>query len=905
MAQQTPASANRADVGDGELEAVVVTGSRVSGRTVENSAVPVDVISSRDLQSTGQVNLVQALESLLPSFQRNNNSQSDVEKTHPGVKLRGLNPGYTLVLVNGKRRNTSAYVSPQTFPGQTYADISLIPTAAVERVEVLRDGASAIYGSDAVAGVFNIILKSNYQGGAVGVEWGKSYEGDGERQDYYANAGFSLNSKGFLSLSAERSSQKAEYRTVDYLSNDLFYPLLDASGNAVSAATYGTVPQLKAVSGDPYHTTTGTSPLTNNTGNLLVDPQQINHDGSINLGSSVSGSWVPNGQLAYINPKDRNRDLSWVNVDSSSTGVSRLPVALSANLDYSLTDNLDVYAFGTYTKKFASSRWGYRQPLKLWANNPGFLEDAVYPDGFIPRIDTDEIDYSAVAGLRSKVSGWDTDFSLTYNHDSIDILSDNTLNLGQQYTSAAAGSVAVKNFFAGSLIYGQLLGNLDLRRGFAVGWLDSPLQSSFGFEFQHEQYQRTAGDPLGYYRGYYGPEGPLAAGKAKAPQAQDYPSNRPEDAVDQGRHGEAVYAGLAANATRSWYVDVAARYEDHSDYGDVFAGRLSTRWDITDFIGLRATASNGFHAPGLGAQGFQVDKVTPTSHTIIAEVGSPVAVALGATPLTPEKSRNYSVGVAFNLDHDLKAAIDFYRIYIDGQLGISSAVGYDYSDGVNAKVGGVTLTAAQKAAYDAILTGDDAIVPGDNLSYQYFTNIGDFRYHGFEATLEDAWELAGGRLRASYAFSQTRVAVENVRNLPANVLALYGQTQKTLDSYASYNTSLPKYNQILNLSYTHGSWNLAINEVNTAARKQAGVSISGVTSYYKVDPTFVTNLSAGYRFQNGLGLEIGAQNALNEKTQKLPASQVSATTQQYTSYVSGTNLTLEGGRYYARANYRF
>ena len=162
---------------ESSLDTVVVTGSRATGRTVRNSAAPIDVVSSDALQATGKGNLLDALQSLLPSF-NSAAKQSDVEGNIPGVQLRNLSPGYTLVLVNGKRRNNSAYTSVGTFPGQSYTDLSLIPVSAIDHVEVLRDGASAIYGSDAIAGVFNVILKSDARSGGLGIEYGRTYIGD-------------------------------------------------------------------------------------------------------------------------------------------------------------------------------------------------------------------------------------------------------------------------------------------------------------------------------------------------------------------------------------------------------------------------------------------------------------------------------------------------------------------------------------------------------------------------------------------------------------------------------------------------------------------------------------------------------------------------------------------------------
>ncbi|HWK52584.1 MAG TPA: TonB-dependent receptor plug domain-containing protein, partial [Steroidobacter sp.] len=207
----------------GNLDTVVVTGARATGRTVRNSAAPIDVVSTDDLLATGKGNLLEALQTLLPSL-NSAARQSDVEGNIPGVQLRNLSPGYTLVLVNGKRRNNSAYTSIGTFPGQSYTDLSLIPVSAIERVEVLRDGASAIYGSDAIAGVFNVILKSSADSGGVSVEYGQTYAGDGGRTRASANQGFALGDRGFVNLSAELIDQNDAVRSLTYKDSYLIYP---------------------------------------------------------------------------------------------------------------------------------------------------------------------------------------------------------------------------------------------------------------------------------------------------------------------------------------------------------------------------------------------------------------------------------------------------------------------------------------------------------------------------------------------------------------------------------------------------------------------------------------------------------------------------------------------------------
>ncbi len=305
------------------------------------------------------------------------------------------------------------------------------------------------------------------------------------------------------------------------------------------------------------------------------------------------------------------------------------------------------------------------------------------------------------------MAGWDWDGSVAYNRDFFDIYTRNTLN----YSLAYPGSKT--DFNDGRLDYSQWVGNLDFHRGFEVSAFATPLQVSFGSEYQRENYQRDAGDPDGYF----------------GSGAEAYPSNRPDDAAEASRNRKAVYVGASSNIITPWLVDVAARYEDHSDFGGVSTGRVSTRFDFNTAFAVRATVSNGFHAPGLGTQNLQITKVTPTAQALTAGVNSPIARALGATALLPEKARNYSLGFTFSPTRAFHAALDFYQIEVSDQLGRSSSIGYNFSDPANiTDPNGTRLTADQRQTIDNLLaTAGIKINQGDNYSVNYYTNIGDTR----------------------------------------------------------------------------------------------------------------------------------------------------------------------------------
>jgi len=225
------------------LDTVIVTGTRASGRTVQSSAAPIDVIDAADIGATGKANLLEALQNLLPSFNLPANIQPDLGSIVRGAQLRNLDPGYTLVLVNGKRRHTTAVTQDDGFSGSVWVDLGLIPVSAIERVEVLRDGASALYGSDAIAGVINIILKSTATGGEAALEYGQSYKGDGGVSKLHANLGLPLGERGFAHLAAEHTRQRLAVRTPPVRDDYLLYPAIDnITGQPVALGPRNTLP---------------------------------------------------------------------------------------------------------------------------------------------------------------------------------------------------------------------------------------------------------------------------------------------------------------------------------------------------------------------------------------------------------------------------------------------------------------------------------------------------------------------------------------------------------------------------------------------------------------------------------------------------------------------------------------
>ena len=774
------------------LDSVLVTGSRTNTRTVKNSSTPIDVVSAQDLAATGKSSLLEALQYTLPSLSQNGGYQNSWVRA---ARLRNLSPGYTLVLINGKRRNTSAYVGRSEYPGQSWVDLSLIPVAAIDHVEVLRDGASAIYGSDAIAGVINVILKSQPQGGSASIESGQSSDGDGSRTTIRANLGLPWGQRGFVNISAENTEQQHAIRSVPYLDG------LDIGGASRHANQIYSTPALHVQS-----------------------------------------------------------------------------VVINAGRE--LGDDLDVYATLSSAERSNYAIQNYRLPSTIAASNTGVL--AVWPNGFSPVTKTRDIQYNGTAGLKGVLADWNYDISATWNRDTLRGYTLNSANYLLDYPGSPT------DFYGGKIDYQQSIANLDLRRSFEFSALASPLDISAGVEYQYEQYRRGAGQ----WESYYG---------AGAQASSSFSLN---DEVDASRNSKAVYLGASANLTPRWFVDLAARYEDHSDFGGVSTGRLTTRFDLTSVFGVRATISNGFHAPSLGAQYYQSTSNCPCGSYLTAAVDSSVAKALGASDLKPEKATNYSVGFTFDPTPNLHAALDLYQIDIRNQIGMSSYIGYDATDSdAVVDYSGTTLTAAQKATIDALLAkAGVSIAAGEAYYVSYFTNIGDTRTRGLELTLEAIQDTRWGRLRWNYAVNYGETDVTRVAAVPAALQSLPNIDLLSESTEYDLRYGSPRYTQVAGLNWSRGRWSANVNlqDYGPIKRLRNGYK-------YQIDSRLLTNLGGSYEIGHGWSVDLGLDNVFNQRTRKVPYAALSASERATYKYVYDTNdrVSLVGAYWYGRINYRF
>ena len=579
-AQEAPADASATSVDD-----IVVTGSRVPSRSRLDTLAPVDVVTAETLSTRGTTEFAAALAQTVPSLTFARPSVVDGTDSIRPATLRGLSPDQTLVLLNGTRRHASALVNVNGSIGRGSAavDLNAIPTGALDRVEVLRDGASAQYGSDAIAGVINLRLKEAREGGGASVTYGQYFttvetargerdETDGGTVTASAWQGLGLGSDGFLTLSAEYLNREPTNRS-DY---------------------------------DPRVTPTA---ITARAGDPKVEQWTV----FANAGKPLNADWEAYGWAGY---QDR---------DSESAAFPRL------------ADN---------------------------ANNV----PAIYPDGFLPKITVNSQDLSLAGGVKGEIAGWSADISLVYGRNALDFRTEDSLN-------STYGAASPTSFDSGGLTYDQLVFGADFARQFEVG-LSGPLNFAWGLEARREGYKIDAGQPESWNRG------PLGANTALAGGAQGFVGFQPSNEVDEDRDAVALYADVEIPLTEKFTIEGALRIEDYSDFGDAQTGKLAARYDFSPNFALRGSVSTGFRAPSL-QQSFFTSTSSVIQNGAVVETGtfpatSAVATALGARPLKPETSTNYSLGAVIRLG-DFDLTVDAYRIEIEDQIVLSELINRSFS----------------------------------------------------------------------------------------------------------------------------------------------------------------------------------------------------------------------------------
>ena len=882
-----------------EGSTIIVTGTRRSDRTIADSPVPVDVIGADAILNSGQTETNKLLNTLVPSFNFPQPSIADGTDAIKPASLRGLAPDQTLVLVNGKRRHVSSLLNINGTVGRGSAavDLNLIPGLAIDRIEVLRDGASSQYGSDAIAGVINIQLKKASEGGRASVSYGK----------YVTTLDNVANVTGLQSTAGQ--------------------PFFDPAdpGRILAATTSG---ERKARDGQliTYGANVG---LPVGAGYLNVTAEYRDREATNRAGYDLRPNY--NRPTAAFDA----RELTFNRLQFKYGDAKTNDFNFLVNFGLPMGDVFELYAFGTYGLRDSLSAANWRQQSAAAnrdyaaitpATSPNAANFvALTPDGFLPSIDTEYEDYAGTLGVKGEVAGWNADLSVGYGRNRFEYNVENSLN-------TSFGTASQRGFDAGGLRYGQMLANLDLAREFEMGFA-KPLSLAFGLEYRHENFVIRPGDLQSYATGpLFQPSVTTTAagcltlggvfnattnvcsfpGRAAPAGAQGFPGIPANSATNANRHSYAAYWEADTDLFTGFTMTLAGRYEHFSDFGGTYNGKIAARWEPVAGYAIRGSLSNGFRAPSLHQQNFTTTSTNfinglPVDISTLA-VNSPVARALGSKPLQPEKSLNISGGFTANPFRGFTLTADYYNIRIRNRIVLTENLGAAGS-------GTAAVNTAVKAILDAngfqsvgaarfFINGLDTTTQGIDIVGSYRFNVGD----------AGNWTLT-----AAYNNNKTKIdrrinALGPLAQIPG--IVLFGRVEGL-----RFTEGQPRDKIVLSADGKLGPIGLTARTTRYGKVISPGAAnpIASPTSLTELGPDdiilrakWITDLELRFTAFNQLDLAIGANNAFDIYPDRSPIGLRPASVggaypvnQYYLPYSGFSPFGFNGRFLYARASYKF
>ncbi len=795
LAQWQCANAQDAKPDTSSLETVIVTGTRASDRTALDSASPIDIVTADDLRAAGAVNgeLGQALQNLLPSLNFPRQSNAGGADMVRSAQLRGLSPDQVLVLINGKRVHTSALVETEstTGLGTTPVDLNAIPISSIQRIEVLRDGAGAQYGSDAIAGVINIILDDAPHGGEVTTTYG-----------------------------AYHTDFAPTHRTIT-----------DGQSGFASAK---------------WGTTIGDA------GGFLRGGLEANNHAATNragfddfAGNPTPANLALQGKVNYAAGDPQLESYSaWLNGSVPLTGESNF------------------YTFGTFNHRHSTGDNFFRYP------DDAANVTSIYPDGYRPESLGSSDDLQGTTGFRGKFGTWDYDASLTYGDN------DFTYDL-RHSLNASLGEDSPTSFNTGEYKFAQITANVDFKRDWEIA--ARTYTFAVGGEVRHENFQTEAGDPASYAIG------PVVGAPVGAQAGTNL---TPADEADISRNVDGAYVELSGNVTDALFLDAAARYEHYNDFGGTTNAKLSGRYEFTPQFALRGAISTNFRAPSLSQIGFEstatgYDNTGTLIQSRILSVNDPIARALGAVPLRPEKSRNYTFGFTTSPIDRLDISLDAYRIDIDHRVTLSEQIGGD--------------------ALEQFIQTQFG-VPGVQ-AINYFTNAVDTRTDGADLVANYRLPLYDGTLTLTGSVSYADTTIRGVAETPAQLIALgddnvlFGlQAQNILTDAA------PRNRDILSARWADNRWGLLGRLTRQGSTTRVFDFGGGFTPTQTYSAKWQLDAEVQFNLTEQLSLAVGGLNVTDNYPDR-SSSDINYFGNLPYDIISP--IGFNGAYYYARAQLRF
>ena len=850
------AEAEIAQAAAGEIEEVVVVGSRRRDRSAADSPVPVDVIGGSDFEAQGGSNMDDLVASLVPSYNVSQEPISDAATFIRPATLRGLAPDATLVLVNGKRRHRAAVIAllgAGISGGSQGPDISVIPAIALDRLEVLRDGASAQYGSDAIAGIMNFVLKEDNSGMAFDAKWGSHYENDGDALTLSTNVGLPLTEYGFANFSFEWKESDPTSRSVQR----------GDAQDLINAGNTNVRQPAAQIWGAPEYS----------------DDFKLFGNFGLELGNGMEayafGNWAERqveGGFYYRNPHTRGGVFNGPMVDPATGftadqgGNASVPSIKVADLSGNWSPGSTTCPGGVPlinadpTPSNGVPDAGIMAMVQGSANCYTLYER--FPGGFTPQFGGYIDDYALAGGLRGQLGDWYFDLSAVAGRSNAEFYIYNTINpqlLGQRNE--------IDTYYeAGDYTETDRVVNIDLSRPLDIGNLYGPVNLAMGFEYRDETFKITNGEPNSFYIDTdYG-----LAEQGFGVGSNGFPGFQPGDAGSHKSSSIAAYIDVESDVTDRLLLGAALRYEDYKEFGDTLDVKGAVRFQVAEQFALRGAVSTGFRVPTAGQANLR-NVTTEFNMGRLADIATlpptnPVAQQKGAEALKPEESVNITVGAVFHAG-PMDITIDYYNIEIKDRIAFTSRF---------------NLTPAD---IDALLAAGVSDARSFT-SVRFFSNQQTVEASGIDLVATLPFDLGGG--------TSTLTAVANWSDID---LSKFNPDFTSDNRRLQIEEGRPDTRFVVTWSHLQGPWRFMARGRYYGEYYDAPTNDASVA--YNPDPKFLMDLEASYDLNQSFSVLVGAQNVFDTYPEKNPNGDAAGLI-----YPESSPFGFNGGYYYVKAMWR-
>ncbi|OHU85320.1 MULTISPECIES: TonB-dependent receptor plug domain-containing protein [Pseudoalteromonas] len=841
-----------------KIEKIAVVGSRAAPRSVGDSPVPVDIIGGDELSKAGGDDMLELLKGSVPSLNVHQNPISDAASLVRPANLRGLPADSTLILLNGKRRHRSsviAFLGGGINDGAQGPDISVIPSIALKQVEVLRDGAAAQYGSDAIAGVINFVLKDASEGGSFSVKQGQYFEGDGDTTTFEGNIGLPFTDDGFANLSFQ-------YKNADATSRSVQRP--DAA--AFTAAGLEGVRNPAQVWGAPE--IKDDISLFGNVGLDLSNDSQFYMFGNYSERDVKGGFYYRNpttrpgvygGTIRLVNGVPTRRHAT--DADQQALWDAATPTVLVGSND-GYDQQLDCPVV-----EIQSNGLPDPDALASLAANNCFAFNEILPAGFTPFFGGNITDTSFTIGTKGEIrdgfmKGAYYDLSGSVGRNESRYFITNTVN-------ASLGAETPMDFSPGKYIQLEKNFNADISKGYDFG-LAYDVNVAGGLEWHEETFEVIAGDEASFIAGPLTEQG-FGIG------SNGFPGFKPSAAGEFTRRNYAAYIDVETPFTEEFLMGWALRFEDYDSFGSTTNFKITGQFQATDDLSFRGSISTGFRAPTVGQANVSNVQTNLSSGVLVDSAllppTNPVSQILGGSELQPEESESYTFGAVYQ-SGDLFMTIDYYNIQVEDRISQSNKI---------------DLSLEQKAALKA-----DGVPNVDSIAQvSFFTNDFDTTTQGVDLVANYSMDLLGGYSTFAFAYNWNETEVDRFSAITGDF-----KVQRL-------EKDLPQHRATL-------TWTQQWEDFTGFVRynyfgEYQGVHVDYDATAIMADPSVTFDAELTYFATENISLTVGANNIFDQEPEKLDFERATGIPNNNWGgkYYETSPYGINGGFYYVKATYTF